>query len=814
MSKTGVTVLRELEKDGNAVHIEGLDVTLDVNNQLIVLIQMLPLLLTKLSCLPLVPEFTEVKGLTREQATMVQELNAQLIYAHGITQKYITQQYFVLVCIQKMMKEVISNIPETDMTHLLDYIRNYNELKHDKRNFQKGGLPNPFMKSLVYLFSIVSLFAPSASASDPNTAVSFAGLPDDFTRGIIHFNKDTFQKELEQLSATQSDETDINTMVATVDAETNEKLKTIFGFISNILATSATGRQQLEKIISDFNEDIHDIAMNATETCKSLMSLASQNGIFDSEHFTSIKEINEVKEQIESVEEELKKRQDTQKISTVSNFLKGTFTTIVAPFTGDFATSIINIYDGVDFIYEFFDNTDDTPEQKAIAALHQKRKSLTYKENMAFNENLYQLSRLYCLNSYNLKIRLNSTFNTIELIGDKISYIEMISFITTVEKNIADKINKLSGDNTDFVKLALESLQERLYVLKEISAYLSNIIGESKTTINAMNTMNTKKNPLNKFEAYFKSKLDELRTLLTEAMSTFPLTERMNKATKTQLNAKLNNLKNEEDMMQVHHDIVKIRNMQDLLKSVSPALESFESIAGIIAKFVEVGTEGVAGVALAAPKGAVKASANTLSELVQELVPTSVLYGMGVFMILSIMSISGQIIMFTQSGQLMLAVVTFPFVCVYKLVVTPIGYVCTLVGSLCVRASHRIRSYGRKNELAVNSSPPTSSDNALAVRSSPSDDEGALVVRSPSEDQGALTVRSPTNLDNALALRSPPNEVEGEDVVQGNELALVPKTGGKRRKHTRKHKITKTKKARRGKRRQTHYKKRRPTKRH
>ena len=245
---------------------------------------MLPLLLTKLSCLPLVPEFTEVKGLTREQTTMVQELNAQLIYAHGITQKYITQQYFVLVCIQKMMKDVISNIPETDITYVLDYIRNYNELKHDKRNFQKGGLPNPFMKSLVYLFSIVSLFAPSATSSD---AVSLAGQPDDFTRGIIHFNKDTFIKELEQLSPTKSDEIDMNTMVATVDAETNAKLKTVWGFISNSFTTSATGRQQLEEIISDFNEDIHDITMNCTDTCKSLMSLASQNGIFDSKHFTS-----------------------------------------------------------------------------------------------------------------------------------------------------------------------------------------------------------------------------------------------------------------------------------------------------------------------------------------------------------------------------------------------------------------------------------------------------------------------------------------------------------------------------------------------
>ncbi len=911
MSKKGINVLRELEKDGNAVHIEGLDVTLGVNNELIVLIQMLPILLTKLSCLPLVPDFTEVKGLSKEQAIMVQELNAQLIYAHGITQKYITQQYFVLVCIQKMMKEVISNIPETDMTHLLDYIRNYNELKHDKRNFQKGGLPNPFMKSLVYLFSIVSLFAPSAASSDLSTAVSLTGQPADFQRGIIHFNKDTFIKEVDQLSRIQSDEIDINTMVATVDAAKIAELKTLGGFISSLITSApATGRQQLEEIISNLNEDSYHITKNITNTCMSLMGLASQNGIFDSKKFMSIKKIDEVKKDLESIPEVTWQSTCNDKICQVGNFLKDA--------------------------YKLIANTDDTHEQQAIAA-PQESKSLTYEEKEAFKGNLYQLSRVYCLNSYNLNFRLNSTSNTIELVGDKIPYNDMFNFIETVEKNIEVQISKLSGDNTDYLKLALESLQERLYVLKEISAYLYNIIGESKTTINGMNNMNTKKNPLNKLEASFKSNLNDLMTFATEALSALPRTERMNKEINKQLDAKNKHLQDEAVMMQTHHDIVKRSNMQELLKSFSPALESIESISGIMAKFIEVGTEGVAGVALAAPKAAVKASIDKLSELV----PTSVLYGMGVFMILSIMAISGQIIMFTQSGQLMMAVVTFPFVCVYKLVVTPLGYVCKQVGSLFIGSSKSTSKNGlltntannkaeniefernnannessanvlrieysnksqtdnqsndekkiyeplvgentqktkppppnttppsrRTNNLNTNTNtnppppntntneerkpppPPPPRTNNLNTNTNPppppprtkheernprTNTNTTPPQRTKNAERKQITIQDLINRRNTLHATETKQHSPKKSLLQvevekrRNQLGMDDdndsddsdndwndnsyKTGGKRRNYTRKHKITKTKKARRGKRRQTHYKKHRPTKR-
>jgi hypothetical protein len=801
MSKTVVTVLQELEKNGNAVHIDELDVTLGVNNKLDTSIKMLIILLTTLSSLPLVPDFKVAEfGLTPEQATMVQELNSQLIYAHGITQKYITQQYFILVCIQKMMMETISNLPETDMTYLLNYIKNYNELKTDKRNIQTGGLPNPFMKSLVYLFSIVSLSSPSASATNNqilsyNDDLKSLTRNDNFVKGIVNFDKDNLQNQLDERTSKKSAVMDINTMVATADANTNAKLQTVWGQLSTIWTTTKSGSTQLQEIISDLNEDSYAITRDITETCISLMSTASEQGIFDYNRITDIKTINEVKEQLESIDVELKQKQDETLSSGVDNFLKGFITSLAIPFNADVATPAALLSNSAEDAYKYYignpaesekQKKEIVNEQKSLAL--QERKSISPSEKIVFKEKLYQNSRLYCLNSYNLKFRLNSTSNALELVGDKIPYNDMISLITVIEENVGLQINKLSvsdeKDDTKFVKLVLESLQERLNVLKSISDYLSNIIGESKTTINTMSEMNTKGNPLNKFDSFFKGKLDTFRTLSTELKSKYPLTDRKNKDIKEYL-------ENEKQMMETQHNITNTENMQYWKNKVAPFLGSLD----IMEHFIETATEKVTGIALAVPKAALKESINTMVELIQETVPSSVLYGIGAFMCLSIMSIAGQIMIFKRSGEIFLTVVTFPFVCVYKLIKTSSGFVCKQIGSLLIGSSNSTGQVGLLTNTANNEADNVEENN------------NRKTLRNPKQYK-----RRPTTTALQLAVGKRRQQIVGnEDVNNDSDNEWH---GGKRRKYTRKHKLNKTKKARHGKRRLTHYKKRRPTKRH
>jgi len=526
-------LLLNLKESGQAIHLREIDITWDFNNQLVNSIEMLSLLLTKTSCLPLVPDFTNpdvtnILKINNDQAKLIQGFNEQLIYSSNLLKKYIIQNYVILSIGKRMLDDMTDQLPEKDITYLLDFIKNYNQFSTQngvENSDQTGGQKQLYLKYFIYIF-ILLLF--TCASND----ISLVDTQKMYSKGIISYTPEQLTNQLVTRDITTSESMDLNNAIVEYDRTLQTQLSTTYGQLVSLFKRQPGGQQLLYQFIEQFNVESGKISKEVESTCLDLMVLCRENGIF--RQWIDIDSLQTTKRKINEIDEKINE-QSSQSLSDISGKAIGTIVTGVgSTITGDVMTPLSYLTSlGYD-TFKLISNTNSLMEQRR-KYLSQQKTSLekieeTSGETISESEFEYKISKLanvYCSLSYNLQLIGDETSIRIE--GDYVPYPEMRKFMESLEENLILKIRQLSTNTlTDEIKTtlrALTSLQQRLSVLKGITEATEYTINISSKIYLLKMTRNPTKNSLNEIQTYFNDQLLQLTKMLEDLRKMYPKEE-------------------------------------------------------------------------------------------------------------------------------------------------------------------------------------------------------------------------------------------------------------------------------------------------
>lgn len=296
------------------IKVDGVDMTWEFPNLLVNSIEMIVIILTKISCLPVVQDFESedirtALNITEEQAKLIQNFNKQFSFIHGLVEKYCIQQYVISYMLKKIMDDTVEDLPEmqnANNTELLVFIKNFDETP----NTLKGGNPMKYfinsIKRFIYLFCILCLVT-SIEPDDKELAVSIVEPKNNqYSQGLMYFSPEQFVKEILTLEPSSSNKVNITSIITKYDNERNRQLQTIIGKIQSLFSKTEFGHLRLETFLEKFNEELRASTRSIEMTCISLISDAKDKGIF--KKYTLIDTIEETNEKLEKLNEEVKKQ--------------------------------------------------------------------------------------------------------------------------------------------------------------------------------------------------------------------------------------------------------------------------------------------------------------------------------------------------------------------------------------------------------------------------------------------------------------------------------------------------------------------------
>lgn len=706
-------ILDKLKTSGEAIHIDNVDITWDFNNLLVTTNEILSILLTKTSCLQIIPDFTNKDVINilknEEKSTTIQSFNEQLILIQSLVQKYCIQQYVVGSILKKLTDDIIESLPETNIDTLLDFIKNYDELNTP---ILKGGAPYKnflnFFKSSIYLLFLLCIVSSTAENTDLSDLSLIDQKNNQYSLGILHYTPEQFTRRIMDIEPTSSIEMKINNIVTKYDDSINMELNTIIGKIKSIISTPKFSNLRLEQFFDDFNEELRFFSRQVEKTCISLMVDSKEKGIF--ENYALIDTIDETKEKLEHIHDKIEKNTVDIKKGLVGS-VSGAAMSVVAydPIgTANYLTSTIG------YLYDYISDSSKTKnDRKEI--LHQQKSLIqttqsngfkpTKTERLEFESKLFVFSQLYCSMGFNLQIELQN--NSVQLIGDRIPYMEMIKLITTLEQNLSIEIDKLSTEQpiTEGIKntiLSLDSLQQRLSVLKEITNYLNNIINFSSELQIMKMTKYASPQSLPELEEYFKDQLNNLNNLLQKLNKKFPMKDKALDDAKAlveediELQSKQMNI---SDFLQNANNIARQRTAERISKNNQ---ELWLATKTITQSFLDIGLNGIffakdnlqkytgafVDFAAQAPLEVVNGMMRILNQVLFSVISNPsgwCIIMAGLFMLeFSVGGVSGTIRIFKSAGKMFIVIATGSIIFIYELVKTPFGYIYRHISTLFV----------------------------------------------------------------------------------------------------------------------------------
>jgi hypothetical protein len=800
-------LLELLETTKKAIQIEGYDITWNLNNQQIISNEMLLFLLAKTTCLPLVPDFTDqnVKnkkgqtlmnelGITEEQATMIQEFNNQLIYAHNSLQKMIITNYVTSSICKQMIDHTIDTLPEVNMDNLLNYIKNFHE-----PSLMEGQTGGQFSSVVHLIFTFIMLLAITSSEADLSLALVDPTLK-TYTKGLINYTPDEFTSALIQQPPVTSGEISISKIITKYDENVDKQMKTIMGQLLQMIGSEPEKAQEiLENFIEDFNTKSSTFTREAESNCIELMVGCKKNGVFsqwsdidsyeETEKKIEVAEHN-VTEQISSLEQKIKEDAYNVAVTGMASLASPSEIFTAASYMASFGSNL----------WEYLSTTKKIVEQRKKAlSEHQtviqkveETMPLSKEDRTAFELKIYEFSKIYCSLGYNLKLESNQTSIIID--GDNVPYLSMINLIDSLNGNLQLSITQLITDNpnpSQDVKTtisALVSLQQRLNVLKQITESLKYIVNYSgRAHIDKMNKYATSRT-IDEFKDFFIRQLLELNTLVEKLGKKFPEREDKLKDERERIEAEAELAIVEEDLKDLAQNASAIvrkriaerksRENSDWWNAIKIQGQSWMDIGLNMTQF---GTENMKKYTTALTEltgspilGLFDGILKFLNQILYKLLTNPagwvvILTGLLVLEF-TFGGVRGTIRIFKTVGGLIVTITVGSIVWVYKLTKTRLGYLWTHLSTLIVGRNAEDLNQDEMSALIVDRD----------IKNLEQDDMTALTV-----DMAKMNIR---------------------------ENPAAPVAGGKRRK-TRKNKKRKTRKLKHGRRRKTKNRRLRPTRR-
>ena len=796
-------MLNNLKKTGNAIQLDNIDPLWDIPNQFVNSIQMLLIILTKTSSIPFIPDFTEEPiytdlGINLEQAKLIQESNNTLLQLHTSTIKYCVQQYTIASYIKNMIDTLVLQIPETDMSGLIDFITNYKANK----NIQKGGqlLTNKLIQMLFIIICLIQIVLPSKAEDTKSLQITSSGNLEQFQNGMISFSENKFATALFQKPDQTSGPVNMNNLVVQYDKKTIDETSGLIGSVLSFFKPPEDGQAVLQKTVYEFNDESRKISSDVEEQCFDIMIIAYKHKVFEKlENMDTIQQTSDKLQEIDrAIEENTNERRNA-----ASNAVAAIASAATVPLTGDYSTPVSFIVEALSGAWDAV-QSGKTVTEKTKEVLNPPPSQLTENQKIKLRDTMFAYSKLYCSSGYNLQLELDGT--TINVIGDKIEYQQMINMINTLEANIAAQNTTLNlrGDDTQrqISITILDSLHQRLGVLKGITASLEQIVDFSfKLKMTRLATYSSP-NTMGEFQTFLTNQLTDLKKMLAKLKTQFPKREADLKLQKTQAEeeANLNRFAAETEAFQT---AAAAAARQENADASARELGNWGiAVATIVQSWVDLGLNtsefgrqnlGKTVKSIADLAGEpVKVLFNSLLEFVTNILKQLILSPAGLVAILGGLlyiqfafgGVIGTIKIFKKGGELFLAIIWGGIVFVYKLIKTPFGYIYKQIATIYVP--------NQNDDL----NPPPNGNNVLQI-------ENTDPMRRAAYDR----------------IQEPGEDYDGDiDYVQieidRNRRGILG--GGRRlkggRRKTRKHKKKRTNKLNGRKRRQTKYRKGRRTK--
>lgn len=409
------------------------------------------------------------------------------------------------------------------MTNFVMYINEYITIKR-----------KPYYLNIFYFFKYyITLLIIIIKILPISSTNAYQGIVDpinnQYSFNIIQYSIEEFTNSLINYQPYKSSELLIEPIINKYDKEINSELQTFIGRLNSLILTPKFGYSRLNDFLGTVNEELRGFSRNVENECISLIYNIKKKGIF--QKYAFIDTIDETKEKLEKLNIDIQKDNNNIKNGIIGS-ATGAAISIVSYDSLGAATYLSSV---MTFMYDYMIHSKITTKKQIfenqkpiIDSIQSNEIKITKSQRLEFENKIYVFSQLYCSMGYNLQIKLNNY--SIQFIGDRVSYIAMVNLITTLEQNLDLEITRLISDQPISEKntiMELDSLYQRLDILKQITNFLYNIISFStKIQILKMTSCPTART-LNEFEIYLTDILNQLKNLLTKLHKKFPLKEEL-----------------------------------------------------------------------------------------------------------------------------------------------------------------------------------------------------------------------------------------------------------------------------------------------
>ena len=277
------------------------------------------------------------------------------------------------------------------------------------------------------------------------------------------------------------------------------QMNTYYSSIVSILYDDPKSNSEtiMLQFIDDTNKKLYEFSNKCKTFCLNVVAKANQKGIFD--NFSAFR-LNKSEFPPNSREKKTNKNTQYSKsdifVSASASFL-----------TGDFVTPIYMVSD-----YLF---SKQTPTHNSSPNNHNHTDFIP-------NADLWlTYSKLYCINTFSMRIDFYN--DVIYIVGDKIPYEFTANFISIIQQNINQHLNKYSKDSIEF--RALENMLQQFEVIKllvyKVEEFIVLDIYDKLTNIIQTSFLK----PLDVFKAYIDDIINDLYKMNELAYIDFPISQ-------------------------------------------------------------------------------------------------------------------------------------------------------------------------------------------------------------------------------------------------------------------------------------------------
>ncbi len=735
------------------------DITWNTFNNTVSAKLMYTFLLAKLYAIPMIdfmetdpatnaPVYTQL-GLQESQATTLQGFATQLMAVQQMLQTHCIQSYVNYGVLSEMLQEAIDDLPkETNLDSIQAFMNAVGTFQDSAAQFtndgQHGGSKRSIFVVLLQVFLLFALSTPTEVELYSTMSASKQSVFDSTASKMLNihnaaeFNKDVQLFKTMASRPSMGDEVSLSKTVTAVDVERDRIMKSIWERILALRTTVENGDQLIMQMVQQFNTRSNKFSLEVETICIELMQ-----SLFDNKIFASLKSLDDAlltEEKVKSADKEI----FNNNMNTLENVGLSVTSGVLGLLTGDPGILLSSV--------EAFKKTVGngwsdliSPGSSAQKLVDESNVSLTPNQQYQLTQTILEHSKLICSFGYTIQLDYDVDTNMLKMIGDKISYTDIENYITVLEKNIQIEMDKLSrlGESDANMKYALESVSQRLVVLKTITIKLKQIFQVSNVRLTKMQRTPTIQTVYD-VQSYFTQQIDSLESLLSELNMKFPLNYKNEKENieRLQENAEIERMKAYASQL---NTAISINMTKSMFKSAHDVL--YETVKGTAATVLAP----LEGVLTSASASITNVTYDSVNELIQKFtdnvwdLPSMLNYGfipgMYILLLFAICSQLNNIIYtFNHAGGLFMCIVSNSLIFVYKVVTTPFGYCLRMVGV-----------YANQNASPL-----------LQPRNEPFQIEAA-----------------PDNVD--------------ELMTDFNNLQIAPRTGGKTKKHPRSKRRYKTK---------------------